>query len=272
LGYERRYNSALQLDDQKTFIEFMTAGQPLRPANIANIVAINQGQRPLTMEEPSTDALSPSDAEGRIEAGCIILDTRSQGEFGRAHIPGACNIQLTSKEFEQRVGWVTPLDTPIVLVTEKDSQVTRALRSMAFVGLDQRVQGYLAGGMNAWLEAGLPQNTLPQISVDQVHERLHKNGDLKVLDVRETSEWEAGHIQGGHYMNFKHLPLQLEELEITRQDETAVICASGMRSNTAASILLMNGFEHISNVSGGMQAWSKAGLPMIDAGGQLIQS
>ena len=242
----------------------MTSGQPIRPANVANIVAINQGKRPLTVAEPSTEALSPAQAEAKINSGCIVLDSRSPTEFGRAHIPGAYNIQLASKEFEQRVGWVTPLDTPIVLVTEKDADVSGALRAMAFVGLDQRVQGYLAGGMETWVEAGLPHNTLVQMSVNQVHERLEKNGDLKVLDVREPSEWEAGHIQGARHMSVKHLPLQFDMLDLTRQDETAVICASGMRSSTAASVLLMNGFERIHNVSGGMQVWSEAGLPMVD--------
>ncbi|MCA9950158.1 MAG: rhodanese-like domain-containing protein, partial [Anaerolineales bacterium] len=47
----------------------------------------------------------------------------------------------------------------------------------------------------------------------------------------------------------------------------AVVCASGKRSSTAVSMLLQHGYQRLYNVTGGMEAWQKAGLPMVDADG-----
>ena len=49
--------------------------------------------------------------------------------------------------------------------------------------------------------------------------------------------------------------------QVPRGDGVAVVCGSGYRSTVAASVLQRAGFEHVINVTGGMQAWRKAGLP-----------
>ena len=103
--------------------------------------------------------------------------------------------------------------------------------------------------------------TLPQIGVGELRRRREED-HLQVLDVREESEWSQGHIQGAHHMNFKHLPSRLEELRLGREDRIAVICGTGMRSSTACSVLLRNGFTNLLNVTGGMSAWRQAGHPV----------
>lgn len=270
IGYERRFNPALQFSSRDAFIEYMNQDQPIRPANILNIVEINQGKRPLTMDEPQAPALTASEVSELIEAGHIIVDTRSEAAFGAGHIPGAYNIQLNSPEFEQRIGWVTPLDVPLVLVFEDDADVRKALHAMAFVGLDGRVTGYLRGGVKSWLNQGLQLQTIPQMSVQQLNRNLQNGADMKVLDVRETSEWEAGHIKNAHYMNYKHIRQQIDDLSLTPNDHISVVCAGGLRSSTACSILLMNGYQNVNNVTGGMGAWAAAGLPMVDAAGAAV--
>lgn len=244
----------------------MNQEQPLRPANIANIVAINQGKRPLTMETPVAEALSPQAANQLIEDGCLVIDCRSSAAFGAGHIPGSYNMQLSSSEFEQRVGWVTPLDQPIILVSSTSEEAQRAIYLLAFLGLDQRVKGFVEGGIAAWAEAGLPVSRLEQMSVQTLYQKLQLNGH-QVLDVRETSEWDDGHVQNAHYMNFKVIRNHIGDLTLTPDDHIAVVCGTGKRSSTAGSILLMNGYEHIYNVTGGMTAWREAGYPMINAEG-----
>ncbi len=265
VGYERRFNPALRFQDRQSFVRYMNQDQPMRPANIINIVGINQGKRPLTMEEPQAAALSPQEVSGLIDQGHVVVDARSQGMFGAGHIPGAYNIQMDSSEFEQRVGWVTPLDVPMILVLEHDAETQRAMHALAFLGLDQRVEGFLVDGMTAWLNSGRPVETLPQVSVQQLHQfRQSPNGlDMQVLDVRETSEWDAGHIEGAYYMNYKLLREQIESLALTPDDHISVVCAGGLRSSTACSILLMNGYKHVYNTTGGMRAWTAADLPLV---------
>jgi hydroxyacylglutathione hydrolase len=248
----------------------MNADQPVRPANIANIVAINQGLRPLTMQEPRARGIAPqafADAQAR---GAIVIDSRPSAAFGAAHIPASLNVHLTSPEFEQRVGWVTPLDVPLLLVVEKDDLMPRAMHALAFVGLDARVQGYLEGGLEAWRSAGRPTAAVDQISAGELHERLAEGDGPRVLDVREPAEWNAGHIEGAHPQSYRQLPQRIADLPFAIDTPVAVICHSGSRSSTAASMLRRHGFTRVSNVTGGMAAWQQAGFPMVDAAGCVL--
>ncbi len=269
LGYERRYNPALLYDKRDEFIVFMTADQPVRPANILNIVAINQGKRPLTMTEPSAAPLIPAEFAARLKDH-IVVDCRSSAEFGAGHIPGAYNIHLSSTEFEQRFGWATPPDPPALLVLDAEDDVPRAMHKLAFIGLDQRVQGYLAGGMGAWLGCGKPHNTIAQITVHQLAQTRAPKGNMRVLDVRETSEWDAGHVEGAQNVSYKFLSARIKEMALQPGDHIAVVCAGGLRSSTACSLLKIYGLRHIYNVTGGMDAWAAAGYPMRNASGEMV--
>ncbi len=240
----------------------MTDGQPARPANILNIVAINQGELPLTMGDPEATPLDADRFEALRADGHIVVDTRPSAAFGSGHVPSSYNIHLGSGEFEQRVGWVIPPDEPILLVMDGDDLIDRALSALAFIGLDQRVVGYLAGGIGAWIKSGKRVATLPQISVHDVHRNLGENGSMNVLDVREPVEWDGGHIEGAQQMSYKDLRENFDKLTLTRDDPVSVICAKGSRSGTASSILEVNGFKNVHNVTGGMAAWLSAGLPV----------
>jgi len=239
----------------------MCEGQPSRPANILEIVAINQGRSPLTMDDPTAPALAPEAFKERIEEGHVVVDTRDSAAFGGGHIPGAYNIKGASPEFEQRLGWVVGAEAPVVLVLDDDGAIGATLRKLAFVGLDSRVKGYLAGGMDAWAEAIGAEETLAQISVTELQDKLAAGDDVRVLDVREPDEYEDGHVAGAASMSFKVLEQHLEELPFAPDDRIALVCAGGVRSSTASSILLRNGYRNLLNVTGGMGAWRAADLP-----------
>ena len=250
----------------------MSDAQPLKPANVNNIVATNQGKKPLTMETPKAKPLSPADVAGLIEDGAVVVDCRSSAEFGSGHIKGAINVQLSSGEFEQRVGWVTPDNAPLILVTGDSAEAQRAIYNMAFVALDSQVQGFLSGGMKAWMAAGQPLSTIPQMDVHSLHHRLSTNG-LVVVDARGDDEWNEGHIDGAHFMPFTHMAdqvtfkSQLPSLAVPLDASVAVVCATGKRSSTAVSLMQRHGYQHLYNVTGGMAAWMDANLPMIDSAG-----
>ncbi len=240
----------------------MNADQPSRPANIANIVAINQGHRPLTMEEPSAPGLTADAFAALAAEGAIVVDTRSTAAFGGGHVPGAYHVHLTNAEFEQRAGWITPPDVPVLLLLDKDADIARALHALAFVGLDRRVRGYLAGGIGAWMAAGRPVETLPQMTVHQLHEQLNAGTGLRALDVRDPSEHAAGHLAGARFMSYKELAWQADRLGLAPDEPIAVVCEGGVRSSTACSLLLRHGYRNLRNVIGGMSAWTAAGLPL----------
>lgn len=245
----------------------MTGGQPARPANCEQIVAINQGRLPLTMSEPVAEPHTPSESAGRLKAepNLCVLDGREPSAFGAGHIPRAVNIPVSSPKFEQRVGWVFDPETSFLLLAENDEDLGRALHKMAFLGLDRRARGYVSGGMAAWIRAGLPHETLHQITVHELHEELRReagNG-CRVVDVRESEEWTAGHIEGALHLNYKTMGKDSADFPFPRDETIALICAGGIRSATAASLLLRQGFRRILNVVGGMTAWRAAGYDVV---------
>lgn len=252
----------------------MQDDQPVKPANILNIVATNQGKRPLTRETPKAKPLTAASVQELMAAGHIVIDTRSSAEFGAGHIPGAINVQLSGSEFEQRVGWMTPDDAPLILLTGADEEAQDAIFKMAFIALDSQVAGYLAGGLEAWQAAGQKVATVPQIDVHSLQQRLTVNG-LQVLDVRDEEEWDEGHIEGAHLMPYTRLvpqldfPAQLDNLPFDKGQSIAITCATGKRSSTAVSVMLRAGFTQLYNVTGGMEAWKNAGFQMLDGAGQV---
>lgn len=249
--------------------------QPVKPANILNIVATNQGKRPLTKQYPQAVALSAPQVQEYMAQGYIIIDTRSSAEFGSGYIPGAINVQLSSSEFEQRVGWMIPDDASVILVTDKDADAQTAIYKMAFIALDSNVTGYLRGGMTAWMKAGQLLAVVPQMDVHTLRQRLSGNG-LQVIDVRDNEEWDEGHIEHAHFMPYTSMvpqldiPAQLDKLPINKEQSIAVTCATGKRSSTAISIMRRAGYTNLYNVTGGMEAWQSAGFPMLDREGRDV--
>src|SRR5207302_5294814 len=114
--------------------------------------------------------------------------------FGNGHIPGALNVDLHGGQFPTRASWLIRPDQEVVLVldtphsTLRTQHLQEALSGLAAAG-QRGVTGYLEGGMEEWERGGRPIETVPQISVDELHERLQV-GDhrLTALDVRDTSE------------------------------------------------------------------------------------
>lgn len=252
----------------------MQDDQPLKPANILNIVATNQGIRPLTKHIPKAAPLTPSQVAEMMEQGAVVVDGRSSADFGAGHIPGAINVQLSSSEFEQRVGWMTPDDAPLILLTNSSDDAQEAIYKMAFIALDTRVAGYLDGGIDAWMEAGNHVEAVPQMAVHTLRHKLSVNG-LQLLDVRDTEEWDEGHFEKAHHLPYTRMveqltsPAMLGTLSLSKDQHVAVTCATGKRSSTAISIMKREGFKHLYNVTGGMEAWEAAGFPMIDAEGKV---
>jgi hydroxyacylglutathione hydrolase len=251
----------------------MDEDQPLKPANILNIVAINQGRRELTRGTPKAKALTPDAVSSLLNDGHYLIDARSSAAWGGGHIEGSINVQMSSSEFEQRVGWVVPDDSPVILLTDKDVDAQKCIYNMGFIGLDQFVVGFLEGGLTAWMDSGRPVESTPQIDVQTLHTRLSTNG-LRILDVREQDEWDEGHIEGSVVMPYTHLapqlgkPARFDELGLAKDASIAVACATANRSSTAIGLMLREGYKTLYNVIGGMEAWEHAGLPRVDAAGK----
>ena len=96
---------------------------------------------------------------------------------------------------------------------------------------------------------------VPQIEVRALQERMASGQPFTLLDVREPFEFEMARIEGANLIPLGELPSRYEELERAR--EIFVLCHSGMRSRQAAEFLRSAGFAKVSNVAGGIDAWSE---------------
>lgn len=88
----------------------------------------------------------------------------------------------------------------------------------------------------------------------------HKNA--LILDVREQSEYDAGHILSSKLIPLGKLNERLGELEKYRERPVVVVCRSGQRSASACAFLGKKGFAQVHNLNGGIMAWQKASLPL----------
>ena len=92
--------------------------------------------------------------------------------------------------------------------------------------------------------------------------QLINRKDALVIDVRDTGEYEAGHIAGARHVPEKQLTERLKELEKFKDRALIVVCRSGTRSGAAVQVLRGNGFNEAVNLSGGIGAWQQAGMPL----------
>jgi hydroxyacylglutathione hydrolase len=261
IGFERRYNPALQADSREEFVEFMNASLPPRPSNMLHIVRVNQGRAPYSLTDPVAEPLDSFEVEALIERGAIVIDTRSATQFGAGHIAGSINALGSSGQFEQYVGWMVPPDPPLILVVDDERHVPGLLKKLAFVGLDGRVAGYLEGGIGAWRGTGKRLRTLKQLSVADLH-TLRERDSLPILDVREPNEWHAGHIPGALNASYRDIGAGVARLPFERRAPLAIVCATGVRSSLAASLLLRQGYRAVMNVADGTDGWRKAGYAL----------
>ncbi len=100
---------------------------------------------------------------------------------------------------------------------------------------------------------------VPGIEASAVPAKLNEKPKPVVLDVREPSEYAAGHIAGSTLIPLGQLASRLGELPKDR--EIICVCASGSRSSSAARHLLSHGYT-VLNLRGGMSRWHRAGLPV----------
>jgi molybdopterin/thiamine biosynthesis adenylyltransferase/rhodanese-related sulfurtransferase len=86
-------------------------------------------------------------------------------------------------------------------------------------------------------------------------------GSATVIDVREASEWEQGHLPGAVHISKSYVEQQVEAAAPDRDAEVILYCAGGVRSLFVAQTLEQLGYTNVASMSGGFQAWKSAGLP-----------
>jgi hydroxyacylglutathione hydrolase len=232
IGIERAANRALAARDEDSFVEQQLSGLLAYPTYYRYMAPINRsGPHPLAdLERPRP--LSPEEVAG---SGATIVDARWRFAFARAHIPGSLNIELDDT-FASYVGWLVPFDEPLVLVLPDpvDEALDQAVTQLRRVGYE-RTLGHLDGGIEAWQASGRDTGTYGIAGLDEFCREFRAGRATNVLDVRQRTEWDKGHIPGSLHVFIGDLPGRIAE--IPTNGEVWAICATGHRSSMAGSVL-----------------------------------
>ena len=252
LGYERRTNWALATIDEEEFVSRVLSGQPEPPPYFARMKQLNaSGAPPLraVADRPTDQALRDALANGALE-----IDVRPSGEFASGHRRGALSVPLGAS-FLGWAGSVIPADRDLVLTPSAAQRFAaeQAVRELAMIGFD-RVLGVLAIDRRD-AESDVALASLPSVTASALGSQAPRG--VTVLDVRNRSEWEEGHVPGARLLPLPELTSRLDELRDL--GPIVVHCQGGSRSAVAASVLRAAGIADVTNVEGGFTAWLRAG-------------
>jgi rhodanese-related sulfurtransferase len=112
-------------------------------------------------------------------------------------------------------------------------------------------------------EASVPQDIA--LEPERVAEMLAR-GEAELIDVREDSEWEAGHIAGARHVELERVPAEAETID--RGRPVIFQCRGGSRSGMVAAAFRESGWDAYS-VDGGLRAWREHGLPLEPEDGHV---
>jgi hydroxyacylglutathione hydrolase len=258
IGFERHHNAMLAIEDEQEFVNASVSKLGAQPPNFKAIVALNHG--PLLTDGIELARLFPGQLEQRQREGALVVDVRTDVQFAEGHVPGSVSIPLHRGGFGTKLAWVAAGAPQIVFVGRDDQDGRRAGSLAAAVGLADAVRrgGLLAGGWTSWNAEGHPLATLPRIRVEEIGPELYATTPAQVLDVREVAEFEAGHIPGSVNVPWHDIDAIPAGIDPSRR--VLVICASGQRAGTAASLLQRLGATDLLHVvGGGVPKWGTLG-------------
>ncbi len=104
------------------------------------------------------------------------------------------------------------------------------------------------------------RNEIREVSPAEA-DALRQRGGIALIDVREASEWDQGHVPGATHVSKSYLEQNIEAVVPNRDTPVVMYCAGGVRSLFAAQTLKGMGYTDVMSVSGGFQAWKGHGLP-----------
>jgi len=242
IGFERRFNHALQLPDEQSFVaEAAGPGAP-KPPNMARLVELNRG--PFVAAAPDVDELPAA------PPGATLLDARPVEAFLAGHAPGALSVPVDGSGFATKAGFALAGAERIVLQAGDEAEARRAARGLRSIGFLE-LEGYVLGGGPEQMEA---------VSLDELGAALDEGAEL--IDVRERDERDVGYIPGSR--NIPYRLLALPDLDVTNDHPVVTICESGARAAIAASLLAARGVAARPVVHGGVNDWVARGGDAVE--------
>lgn len=252
IGRERINNALAQPQSEEEFVKRALAGLSTYPTYYKYMRAINQRGAKILGGIPILKSLSASEVKTLMGEGVVVLDVRHGRKFGAGHIPNSYGIRVDAP-LTTWAGWLIPFGSRIVLVGESTDQIVAATRQLVRIGYDDLV-GTLEGGIEAWAQE-YPVEAITSMDTKELRERLD---EVTLIDVRQRSEWDEGHIPGA--IHFEGGRVAWEDLPFPYDKPLAIQCSSGNRSMAVSSVLRRRGYRNAIQVEGGIKQWEKNGF------------
>ena len=223
----------------------------------------NRELRPLLDEAPPP-LLPIAEVLACCDAGAVLLDTREPADFAAGHVRGAVNVGLQGR-FAEWAGTVLAPDRDVVLAGDPAIAAEAKLR-LGRVGYDTVADQLDDLSSVFTTRPGLIEAS-SRLTIEQLAELRGLEPSLQVVDVHSPRETALGTLPGAREIPLALLTRSLDSLD--RSAPVLVYCASGYRSQLAASVQLAAGFADVSDLLGGYSAWQCAGLPVALAGSRV---
>jgi hydroxyacylglutathione hydrolase len=254
IGAEKASNPLLAAPDEDAFVTALLGSLGSYPDYFSRLGELNR-RGPAVLDAASAGRLEPlpvSAVQQLQDSGAVLVDVRPVADFSNGHIPGAVSIPLRT-QFASWLGWLAPPGTPLLVVRNEDQDPEEIAWQACKVGYDQ-LAGELVGGMSAWRAVGAPTSRVPLVTAEQLS-AMAAEGNVEVLDVRQDSEFRAGHVPGARHVELGTLAERAAHLP---PRPTVVMCGHGERAMGAASLLARAGRSEVAVLAGGPQDWSRA--------------
>lgn len=243
IGREKATNPLLAAPDEDTFVAQLLGSLGSFPPYFLRLAELNRRGPAIP---PVDAALAPLTVEQvSAAAGAEMIDVRPPADYAAGHLPGSLAIALRPV-FATWLGWLVPEpSTPLVFVRNADQDPEEIVWQARKIGYDTLL-GELAGGIAAWAAAGQPVATVPLLDPDQVD-------PARVIDVRQVSEYSAGHVPAARNIELGALPAAG-----VPAGPVVTMCGHSERATTAASLLERTGHPNVAVLSVGPDEWATA--------------
>lgn len=255
LGHQKEVNYALRANmSEGEFVKEVLTGLSAPPQYFPKNVMMNKGINPEidSVIQKGTVKLTVESFKKLHSEGALMLDVRTQSEFKKEHIPGAIFIGLNG-QFAPWVGaLIENIKQTIVLISPLGKE-KEAVTRLSRIGYDNTV-GFLDGGLESWKDAGLEIDSIKTVS-PQIFEKVLKDEDIIVLDVRKKTEYQSEHVLGALNEPLDSIISNIDSLD--RNKAYYVHCAGGYRSVIFESIVKAKGIHNLIDIEEGYDGISK---------------
>jgi rhodanese-related sulfurtransferase/glyoxylase-like metal-dependent hydrolase (beta-lactamase superfamily II) len=260
IGAERASNPYLTLKGHSEFIAAVLKDLPEAPQYFKYNAAMNRQGPALINWAAPVPAEVKADQSLMDTSKFYLVDIRDSSAYASEHIPGSVNIGIRGR-FETWVGTMVPWamhESDKLVVLGGKAELKEALYRLHRIGYEASVLT-----PETWKAAKLPTKKVVFIKPAELYSQMKAGTGPIIVDVRLPNEWMGLRI--GEVVNLPLTHLSALSSKLDPAHPVVTVCNSAYRSSMAIGLLEAKGFQKVTSLAGGSEAWIEAGLPVYGA-------